>query len=286
MWSKLRDTITRQDQLNGVWTGDLKDKKIATTDAISARLDPYVQDSVPAAIGLPEREQPGKTWYDTDELVERFWDPDAKAWVTLANTGPVGPVGPIGLTGTYATIVSATKPTKRLDGTALQQGDVWFNTNTAYLYVWYNDGDSTQWVSITKPGPQGTTGAPGATGPKGATGTYSTIIQPTAPTVRNDGSALVPGDVWFNTNKGRLYALYNDGDSTQWISLSEPGMQGIQGPSGPTGSAGPQGPVGPAGAKGDPGPLPSITSQAPITATTLGAAIDFTFDPIPLTNLP
>lgn len=211
------DTITQKDQRLGKWTGSDGDKYIATSDAISARLDPYVQDSIPTRLGLPEKEQIGKTWFDTADLVQRFWDEDAGAWVTLANTGPAGPIGPIGLTGTYSTITSSTKPTQRIDGTAIQQGDAWFNTNNAKLYVWYNDGDSSQWVSVTKPGPKG----------------------PAGPA----GPAL-------------------------------PGPAGVAGPPGPAGVAGPA------------GPLPSITAKAPITATTLGAAIDFTFDPIPLTYLP
>lgn len=214
------ETITKKDQRLGLWTGNDNDKYIATSDAISARLDAYVQDNVPPPIGLPELEQTGKTWYDTDDLVERYWDENVQAWITITTSGPQGPVGPIGPTGTYGTIVSSTLPKTRIDGTALRQGDAWFNTNNAKLYVWYNDGDSSQWVSVSKPGPAGT---PGPAGPPG------------------------------------------------------PSSPGTPGPAGPAGAAGP---------KGDPGPLPSITSKAPITATTLGAAIDFTFDPIPLTNLP
>lgn len=92
-WSKDTETITRKDQLNGVWVGDLQDKKIATADAVSQRLDPYMQDSVPAPIALPGVEQPGKMWLDTQDLVQRFWDDQAKAWVTLTNSGPKGEKG-------------------------------------------------------------------------------------------------------------------------------------------------------------------------------------------------
>jgi len=29
----------------------------------------------------------------------------------------------------------------------------------------------------------------------------------------------VVGDLWFNTNKSVLYAFYNDGTSSQWVSI-------------------------------------------------------------------
>jgi Phage T7 tail fibre protein len=97
--TEVAQTISKLDQLLGDWPKDGKDKYIATTDAISARLDPYVQDGVPTPLGLPQKEQHGKEWFDTDDLVQRFWDADAGAWVTLANTGPQGPAGGPGPAG-------------------------------------------------------------------------------------------------------------------------------------------------------------------------------------------
>ena len=29
----------------------------------------------------------------------------------------------------------------------------------------------------------------------------------------------VAGDLWFNTNRSTLYAFYNDGSSSQWVSI-------------------------------------------------------------------
>ena len=29
----------------------------------------------------------------------------------------------------------------------------------------------------------------------------------------------VAGDLWFNSNKSTLYAFYNDGSSSQWVSV-------------------------------------------------------------------
>jgi hypothetical protein len=97
--TEIAQTVAKLDQLLGDWPKDGQDKFIATTDAISARLDPYVQDGVPTPLGLPQKEQDGKQWFDTDDLVQRFWDADAGAWVTLANTGPPGPAGGDGPAG-------------------------------------------------------------------------------------------------------------------------------------------------------------------------------------------
>jgi hypothetical protein len=51
-------------------------------------------------------------------------------------------------------------------------GNLWWNSNTAQLYIYYNDGDSQQWVITSRgaTGPQGPQGAQGATGATGATG--------------------------------------------------------------------------------------------------------------------
>jgi hypothetical protein len=211
--TEVADTVAKLDQLLGDWPADGKDKFIATTDAISARLDPYVQDGVPTALGLPQKEQHGKEWFDTDDLVQRFWDADAGAWVTLANTGPIGPQGVKGDTGTYATIVQELPPTVRVDGTPIKPGDCWFRTSNAQLYAWYEDGTSKQWVSISKTGPkgdQGIQGIQGIQGPAGPTGAASTVAGPQGPT----------------------------------------GPQGPAGPQGPTGSTGLTGPQGPAGTAG------------------------------------
>ena len=46
-------------------------------------------------------------------------------------------------------------------------GDAWFNTSSATLFINYDDGDSTQWVSTAKAGPPGPVGPPGPAGPPG-----------------------------------------------------------------------------------------------------------------------
>jgi len=109
---------------------------------------------------------------------------------------------------------------------------------------------------------------------------------------------VAPGDLWFNTLNGQLYAWYSDGSSTQWVSISkvgpagptgpqgiqgpkgDQGIQGIQGIQGVQGAVGPVGPQGPKGDQGIQGPVgpaagfatPQITTLAPGASATVSAS--------------
>ena len=48
-------------------------------------------------------------------------------------------------------------------------GDLWYKSDTNALYVYYNDGDSSQWVGVS--GPAGPAGADGADGADGSSAT-------------------------------------------------------------------------------------------------------------------
>jgi hypothetical protein len=70
------------------------------------------------------------------------WSSSENAWllVTTVATGPTGPTGATGPIGKFVT--SDTAPTSPVSG------DAWFNSNRGKTYVYYNDGDSSQWVQI------------------------------------------------------------------------------------------------------------------------------------------
>lgn len=74
-------------------------------------------------------------------------------------TGATGPTGP-------------TPPTASSPPSSPNDGDLWWDSDSGDLYIYYDDGDSSQWVSATAAikGPEGTQGATGATGITGATG--------------------------------------------------------------------------------------------------------------------
>jgi hypothetical protein len=124
-------------------------------------------------------------------------------------------------------VVSDTAPS------APQPGDLWFDSATASTFIYYDDGDSTQWVAFSGPeGPIGPIGPEGPEGPAGPTGA-NTYIGPTAP----EGAAV--GSFWLRDTDLTTFVLYDDGDSEQWVALA--GEQGPEGPAGETGATGPTG---------------------------------------------
>ena len=77
-------------------------------------------------------------------------------------------------------------------------GDQWFNSADGSMYIYYADGSSNQWVSVS--GPAGSTVSVGTTPPSGAAN----------------------GDQWFNSDSATLYVYYADGSSSQWVAVSGP----------------------------------------------------------------
>ena len=72
-------------------------------------------------------------------------------------------------------------------------------------------------------GPAGPAGATGPAGPPGTGGGSSVLVSDTAPTGVPDNT------LWFESDTGLTYILYNDGNSTQWVPIT----LGVQGPPGP-----------------------------------------------------
>ena len=95
---------------------------------------------------------------------------------------------------------STTSPSNPADG------DLWFDTTDGTMYVYYDDGTSSQWVGIS--------------GASGASIETSTTL-PSNP---------ADGDLWFDTTDGTMYVYYDDGTSSQWV--------GISGATGATGTGG------------------------------------------------
>ena len=98
-----------------------------------------------------------------------------------------------------------------------------------------------------------TTAASGGGGGGGA----SVTTDDTAPSNPSDG------DLWWDSDGGKMYVYYDDGASSQWVSVSVPGA---------TGSTGPAGAAGADGADGADGSAQSYTNLAafPSTGNTLG----------------
>ena len=92
-------------------------------------------------------------------------------------------------------------------------------------------------------GNQGAVGAQGSQGTQGNIGVGSITTSTGAPPSPNQG------DLWWDTDDGVLLVYYNDGNSSQWVSINT-GVRGAQGATGSQGAAGAQGATGSTGAQG------------------------------------
>jgi hypothetical protein len=130
-------------------------------------------------------------------------------------SGPQGASGTVGATGaTGAGATGATGPQGATGsggggsitvGPSPSVGNLWWDSVGGQLYVYYNDGTSSQWVvSNNEPGPIGATGA---------SGTGNAIIASTPP------SSATPGELWWDDVGGDLYIFYDDGTSQQWVGV-------------------------------------------------------------------
>ena len=75
------------------------------------------------------------------------------------------------------------------------QGDLWWDSDIGELYVYYEDGDSNQWVET-------------------AGGSETVTISDNPPPSPNSG------DLWWESDTARLKVYYDDGDSQQWVDAS------------------------------------------------------------------
>jgi len=82
-------------------------------------------------------------------------------------------------------------------------GDLWFNSANTKMYVYFNDGTSSQWIQSN---------------PSGATSPI--ISSDTAPT------NPVVNSLWFDSSDGSLYFRYDDGSSEQWVNLIDASLSG------------------------------------------------------------
>jgi hypothetical protein len=115
---------------------------------------------------------------------------------------------------------------------APEEGDAWYDSATANLYVYY-DG---YWVEASSPndGPTGTTGPTGPTGPQGVNINFSGSVANTGalPT----GAAV--NDAYIVDEDGNLWVW----NGSSWDDAGQ--IVGPQGQTGPTGATGATGPTG------------------------------------------
>ena len=268
------DTMYRADVIKGRWYGDTEGYEIdqdavPTTGAVSARLDPFVQGTLPPSYvaetnGLLNDYNPsaGKRWVNTDDCWESYWDPTAKAWVAYVNTGPRGPQGDAGVQGDQgipgpSLLIKGILPAGDwVEPDPKQPGDIWIagGTITNFPYggtpveedaIAYN-GES--WVNTGPIGIQGQKGDKGDTGDQGIQGIQGIQgtqgIQGIQGPIGETGQGLVfKGQVSTSTNLPTVGNEINDAwqaidtghywvwTGAVWVDVGSV----VQGPTGPQG---------------------------------------------------
>ena len=93
-------------------------------------------------------------------------------------------------------------------------GDLWYDTHTGILYVYYIDDNSEQWVATATQGPQGATGPVGPTGPPDA---YTILNGTVVPTTEGQD-----GDFYIKTDTSDIYGPKTGGSWGSPVSLIGP----------------------------------------------------------------
>jgi hypothetical protein len=132
----------------------------------------------------------GALWFDSSSLTPYTYynDGSSSQWVQFTPGG--------GITSTPNAVVNISE-TAVNNPTA---GDLWFDPSDMTPYLYYNDGNSSQWVNFV-------------TASGGGGSAASVLIQETAP------STPGVGDLWFDPSDLTPYMYYNDGTSSQWVNF-------------------------------------------------------------------
>ena len=198
--------------------------------------------SVTVSDNAPSSPTHGDMWWESDTG-------DLKIYYDESETGAGSGAFWVSANGADSMVgISTNAPTNP------QTGDLWWDSDVAALYMYYNDGNSSQWVSAAS----GATGAQGAAGSTGAQGAA--------------GSTGAQGAAGATGAQGAVGAA---------------GAQGAtgSGAQGAVGAAGAQGSAGAAGAQGATGPVAGSASQVVYkngSNNPVGSA-NFTFDGTNLT---
>jgi hypothetical protein len=246
----------------------------------------------------PSEDLSDKDCNDCGECVDVSGEKPTKAncrWVTLGSSGPRGESGKDGKDG--AQIWVNDKPPAKPD-----DYEFWFDTTCGDLFANY-DG---YWVQLNRPGKDG------------KDGNTKTIVSTDPPKLREDGSPLQNGDIWYDSCSGSAFLWYIEDDgkgNAKWVELAAGGVKGEAGKDGLDGHrvwCGENPPVakeryplwfntkcedfglyfwcdgkwistmipGPAGPKGDDGGIKNLGNEAPIEFDKDNSIISFS-----LTNL-
>ena len=180
--------------------GGLSDVVSDTTPQLGGNLDVNGNSIVSVSNGNIPITPDGTGTIVLDGLSWPTSDGSANQVLQTDGAGQLSFVAQSGGGGGASVTTSDTAPSSPSDG------DLWYDTTTLRLYVYYNDGSSSQWVKANPSGSRDSN--------------TSVAIQETAPS--NPSS----GDMWFDPNALKTYIYYNDGDSNQWVQANPTGGGG------------------------------------------------------------
>ena len=181
-------------------------------------------------------------------------------FVGAAVTARVGVQNPSGHPGIAATVtvIPVTVGENPPNTPTPNNGELWWESDTGDLYVYYNDGDSAQWV-MANSGGRGLTGDKGEIGPKGEKGQKGEI--------GNTGSQGDKGD------KGAPSTVAGDKGQKGEIGIGQKGEPStVKGDKGQKGEVGADGNDGSEGQKGQKGDGSAGGAQVTISDTAPGSA--------------
>ena len=94
---------------------------------------------------------------------------------------------------------TANVPTQDSAPSSPVDGDLWWKSDDGVLKIYYDDGNTTQWVDAS---------------PAGSGGGATVTTSDTAPSSPTDG------DLWWKSDEGKLKVYYQDADSSQWVDAA------------------------------------------------------------------
>ena len=152
---------------------------------------------------------------------------------TTLFTGPAGQ-NLLGASRPNRVLFAEGTPALGIGGTDVEPGDLAWSIGNGRMYVYYDDGDTSQWVESQPTGmiPIGETASNVGVGTTAAftpetlnAGTDNTVtIAAGGPSERPDGTPNRMGDLWWSQQTGILYIWYVDRTATsQWVNTEPQG---------------------------------------------------------------
>ena len=202
-----------------------------------------------AAFNFPPSPSNGDTY--TLNSVTYQWD--GTKWVRYSaavgaqgDTGSTGAQGAQGHQGHQGLQGAQAHISTSAPSSGVNNGDLWWDSDDGDLAIYYNDGNSSQWVDINT-GPRG---AQGGTGPTGAQGNQG-----------HQGAAGAQGAQGHQGAAGAQGAQGHQGATAAAGAQGNQGNQGVSGSDGSDGTAGAQGAQGHQGHQGAGGTAGAQGSQ-------------------------